>query len=89
MLNIKDIDNLINVLTEVKKEKEEKQLEELQQTIKQEIIKEIERALINFESDSMIKFLEENDKAIAFDYNFDVVMNAIKDKLVVEVWEVE
>lgn len=89
MLNIKDIDNLINVLTEVKKEKEEKQLEELQQAIKQELIKEIERALINFESDSMIKFLEENDKAIAFDYNFDVVMNAIKDKLVVDVWEVE
>lgn len=89
MLNIKDIDNLINVLTEVKKEKEEKQLEELQEKIKQELIKELESTLINFESASMIKFLEENDKAIAFDYNFDVIMNAIKDKLVVEVWEVE
>ena len=89
MLNIKDIDNLINVLTEVKKEKEEKQLEELQEAIKQELIKEVERALINFESDSITKFLEENDKAIAFDYNFDAIMNAIKDKLVLNVWEVE
>lgn len=89
MLNIKDIDNLINVLTEVKKEKEEKQLEELQQAIKQELIKEIERALINFESASMIKFLEENDKAIAFDYDFNAIMESVKEKVAVNVWEVE
>lgn len=89
MLNIKDIDNLINILNEVKKEKEEKQLEELQQAIKQEIIKEIERALINFESASMIKFLEENDKAIAFDYDFKAIMESVKEKVAVDVWEVE
>lgn len=87
-MNIKDIDNLINVLTEVKKEKEEKQLELLQEAIKQELIREIEKALINFESESMLKFLEDSNKHICFDYNFEVIMNAIKDKLVVEVWEV-
>ena len=88
MLNIKDIDKLINVLNEVKKEQESKQLEELQEKIKQEIIKELENTLIHFQSNTMEKFLEENDKAICFEYNFDAIMNAIKDKLVVNVWEV-
>lgn len=89
MLNIKDIDKLINILNEVKKEKEEKQLEEIKEAIKQELIKELESTLINFESDSMIKFLEENDKAICFDYDFNAIMESIKDKLVLEVWEVK
>lgn len=89
MLNIKDIDNLINVLNEVKKEKEEKQLEELQQAIKQELIKEIENTLISFESDSMIKFLEESDKHICFDYDFNAIMESVKEKVAVNVWEVE
>ena len=89
MLNPKDIDKLINILNEVKKEQESKQLDMLQEKIKQELINELERALINFESNTMIKFLEENDKAICFDYNFDVIMDTIKDKIVVEVWEVE
>ena len=89
MLNIKDIDKLINVLNEVKKEQESKQLELLQEKIKQELIREIENTLIHFQSESMEKFLEENDKAICFDYNFDVIMESVKDKLGVEVWEVE
>ena len=89
MLNIKDIDNLINVLTEVKKEKEEKQLELLQESIKQELIREIEDTLIHFESDSVVKFLEENDKAIAFDYDFNAIMESVKEKVAVDVWEVE
>ena len=88
MLNTKDIDKLINVLNEVKKEQKFKQLELLQEKIKQELIRELENTLISFESESMEKFLEENDEAIAFDYNFDVIMNAIKDKLAVVVWEV-
>ena len=88
MLNTKDIDKLINVLNEVKKEQESKQLELLQEKIKQELIKELENTLISFESESMERFLEENDKAICFEYNFDVMMNAIKDKIVVDVWEV-
>ena len=88
MLNIKDIDNLINVLTEVKKEKEEKQLEELQQAIKQELIREIENTLISFESDSVVKFLEESNKHICFDYDFNAIMESVKEKVAVNVWEV-
>ena len=67
MLNPKDIDKLINILTEVKKEQESKQLNMLQEKIKQELINEIERALINFQSNTMERFLEENNKAICFD----------------------
>ncbi len=89
MLNIKDIDNLIKVLTEVKKEQESKQLELLQEPIKQELINELKSTLMHFQSNTMEKFLKENNKAICFDYNFDAIMNAIKDKLVVNVWEVD
>ena len=90
MLNTKDIDKLINVLNEVKKEQESKQLELLQEKIKQELINELEDTLLHFQSNTIMeKFLEENDKAICFDYNFEVIMNAIKDKIVVEVWEVK
>jgi hypothetical protein len=89
MLNIKDIDNLINVLTEVKKEQKSKQLDMLQEKIKQELINELESTLIHFQSNTMEKFLEDSDKHICFDYNFDVIMNDIKDKLVICVWEVE
>ena len=88
MLEIKDIEKLINILTEVKKEKENKQLELLQQAIKQEIIKEIENTLISFESDSVVKFLEESDKHICFDYNYNAIMETLEDKLGVNVWEV-
>ena len=89
MLNPKDIDKLINILNEVKKEQESKQLDMLQEKIKQELINELERTLINFQSNTMERFLEENNKAICFDYNFEVIMESVKDKLVVEVWEVE
>lgn len=89
MLNPKDIDKLINILTEVKKEQESKQLNMLQEKIKQELINEIERALINFQSNTMERFLEENNKAICFDYNFEVIMKSIKEKVAVDVWEVQ
>ena len=89
MLNIKDIDNLINVLTEVKKEQESKQLDILQEKIKQELINELERTLINFQSNTMERFLEENNKAISFAYNFDVIMESVKEKVAVDVWEVK
>lgn len=89
MLNIKDIDKLINILTEVKKEKEEKQLEGLREAIKQELIKEIESTLIHFQSNTMEKFLEESNKHICFDYDFNAIMESVKEKVAVNVWEVE
>ena len=88
MLEIKDIEKLINVLTEVKKEKENKQLELLQQAIKKEIIKEIENVLLHFESESMIKFLEETKNEVCFDYNYNDIIETLEDKLGVNVWEV-
>lgn len=89
MLDIKDIDKLINVLNEIKKEQENKQLELLQEKIKQELIKELKNTLLHFESESMIKFLEENKKAFCFDYDFNAIMESVKEKVAVNVWEVK
>ena len=88
MLTTKDINNLINVLIELL-EKEEKQLEELQEKIKQEIIKELESTLLHFQSDTMEKFLKENNKHICFDYDFNAIMESVKEKVAVNVWEVD
>lgn len=88
MLNIKDIDNLINILNEVKKEKEEKQLEELQKTIKQELIREIKSVLLHFESDNIVKFLQESGLELCFDYNYAELIENIENTIKVDVWRV-
>ena len=88
MLNIKDIDNLINVLTEVKKEKEEKQLELLQESIKQELIKEVKSVLLHFESNNIVKFLQESGLELCFDYNYAELIENIENTIKVDVWRV-
>jgi hypothetical protein len=55
---------------------------------KEMFIKEIENVLLHFESESMIKFLEETKKEVCFDYNYNDIIETLEDKLGVNVWEV-
>lgn len=89
MIDLKELNKTIEYLNELKKKEESKVLEKLQETIKQEIISEIEKVLMHFESDKMVDFLEETKREVCFEYNGFKILEEIKDKLKVEVWEIK
>ena len=88
-MNLNELNNTIDFLQKLKKEEEKKQLEVLQIKIKEEMLKEIESVLMNFESDSIVKFKEETKKNACFSYNEYVIMERLKEILEVDVWEVK
>lgn len=87
-LNIKEIDKLINHLQELKKEQREKEIDKLKEKIKSEIIKEIDNVLMHFESDELVEFMNDTKIDVCFDYNYCEIIKLLKEKLLVDVWEV-
>ena len=88
MLELKDINNLLECLNKLKKEEEQKQLENLKNEIKKELIAKARDTIMHFESEKMLKFLEETNREVCFDYNFVKIMESLEDIVNVTVWEV-
>ena len=88
-LNIREIDKLINHLQELKKEQRKKEINELKERIKSEIIKEIDNVLMHFESDELVKFINNTEIDVCFDYNYCEIIKLLKEKLSVDAWEVQ
>ena len=88
-MNLNDLNNTIDFLQKLKKEEEKKQLEEIKNKIKEELLNELENVLIHFESNSVIKFREETQKRVCFDYNYNVIMDWLKEIFEVNVWELK
>ena len=89
MIDLRELDKTIDYLKTLRKEEEERQLKNLSKEIEKELINEIENVLLHFESNVMIKFLEETKKDVCFDYNYVDIMENIKDKIKVDIWEVK
>ena len=88
-MDLKELDNVINYLQDLRKEEDKKQLERLKEEIKKEIIKNVEDVLLHFESKIMIKFLEDTQKDVFFTFNCDDILKSLKEKIDVEVWELK
>ena len=86
-MNLNELNNTIEFLQKLKIEEEKKQVEELNIKIKEEIISYIENELLNFESDSILKFMEETKKRVCYEYNFIEIIESIKDKIKIDIWE--
>ena len=88
-MDLKELENVINYLQDLRREEEKKQLEKLEKTIKEELFLKIDDLLNHFESDIMIKFLEDTQKNVCFSFNYDDILKSIKEKINVDVWELK
>ena len=85
-MNLKELNNTIDFLQKLKEEEEKKQLDELKETIKRELLNELENVLMHFESKAIIDFIDKTKKDIFFDYNEHKILEMLKEINIV-VWE--
>lgn len=88
MLNLKELQKVINYLNKLKKEEEEKAILQLAENIKNEILLAIENELLNFESQEIENFKNNIKDNMAYDFNVVEILETIKNKIFVSVWEV-
>lgn len=89
MIELKELDKTIDYLKTLRDEEEKRQFDNLSKEIKKELISQIRDALVYFESKTMKKYLEDTEKAVAYDYPFMPILKFVEDNINVEVWEVK
>lgn len=89
MLDINELNKTINYLQTLKNEEQNKRLEKLNEVLKEEITKTIENSLIHFESDEFVKFKKENGIDVCYDFNFNDIMEKLKETIKVDIWEIK
>lgn len=86
MMNIKELDKTISYLQELKKEQKGKSLEVGADIIKKDLLKELEKTLLNFGSDKFVNFMAENNLECCFSFNFEDIMRRLEETIEVDVW---
>ena len=86
MMNIKELDKTIGYLQDLRQEEERKQLDEFSRVIKEELVMHLKNALEDFESDKFVELNEQTGLECCYAFNFDGIMDGIKDSIKVDVW---
>ena len=89
MENLKEIDKTIEFLKILREKEKNELIEKQKETIKNEIIKEITETLKHFESETFVKFNEDNNIETCFEFNFIEIINEISKAINVELWEIK
>ena len=86
MMNIKELDKTIGYLQDLRQEEEKKQLDEFSRVIKEELVMHLKSAMEDFESDKFVELNEQTGLECCYSFNFDNIMDAIKDSIKIDVW---